>query len=143
MNISKKFFRLFFGLYLIGTLNLDGHYVQNLALVEEIVLLDDLYKALNAKKPTVIKLYSKNCPHCKIFEKPFEETAKKYQSIDFFSANGKTLDASKIIKDITNNQIKIPGYPSILFIKNGKIVDYLIGGDPKKHTEKVKKLIKQ
>jgi thiol-disulfide isomerase/thioredoxin len=143
MDISKKFFRLFFGLYLISTFNLQTHYVEAVELVDEIALIDDFYKALSSKKPTIIKLYSKNCPHCKMFEEPFKETARKYRNINFLSADGKKLNAAQVVKEVTNGKIQIPGYPTILYIKNGAIVDMLIGGDPKKHTEKVKNLIKK
>ncbi len=142
MDISKKLFRVFFGLYLISSFNLHTHYVEAIELVEEINTLDDFYKALSSKKPTIIKLYSQNCPHCKIFEEPFKETARKNRNITFLSADGKRLNASQIVKEVTHGKIKIPGYPSILYIKNGVIVDVLIGGDAKKHTEKVKFLIK-
>jgi hypothetical protein len=76
-----------------------------------------------------------------MFEKPFEETAKKYRNIDFFSVDGKKLNAPKVVSEVTKNKIKIPGFPTILYIKDGAIVDYMIGGDPSKHAEKVKNLI--
>src|SRR3990167_8760774 len=123
MCISRGLFRLFLGFYLIFALNLQSHFVEPITLVKEITLIDDFYKALTAQKPTAIKLYSKNCPHCKIFEKPFEESAKKCKNIDFFTIDGKRLNAPQIISEITNNQIKIPGYPTILYIKNGAITD--------------------
>jgi thiol-disulfide isomerase/thioredoxin len=141
MNISKKFFNVFLVFYTISTINVQAHYIEPMLQVEELMLLDDFYKALGAQKPTVIKLYSKNCPHCKMFEKPFEEGAKKHKNVDFFSADGKKLNASTIVKEVTHNKIKIPGFPTILYIKDGAIVDYMIGGDPKKHTEKVESLI--
>lgn len=143
MDISKKLFHVFFGLYLISSFNLQTHYVEAIEIVEEINTLDDFYKALSSKKPTIIKLYSQNCPHCRIFKEPFKDTARKNRNITFFSADGKKLNASQIVKEITHNKIKIPGYPSILYIKDGVISDILIGGDPKKHTEKVKSLSKK
>ena len=141
MNISKKFFHVFLIFYTISSFSLKGHFVDQMLLIEEIELIDDLYTALRAQKPTVIKLYSKNCPHCKMLEKPFEETAKKYKKITFISADGKKLNAPKVVREITQDRIKIPGFPTILYIKDGAITDYLIGGDPKKHTEKVNSLM--
>jgi len=143
MNISKNLFLVFLGFYLISSFNTQTHYVEPIEIVEEINHIDDFYKDLSSRKPTIIKLYSQNCPHCKMFEKPFKEMATKYRSINFLSADGKKLNASQIIKDVTKNEIKIPGYPSILYIKNGRIIDYLIGGDPKKLEAKIKKLIKE
>jgi thiol-disulfide isomerase/thioredoxin len=143
MNISKNLFRVFFGLYLISSFHLQTHYVEPIELIEEIKLLEQFLDTLNSKKPTIIKLHSQNCPHCKMFEEPFKETARKNRHITFLSADGKRLNASQIIKEVTHGKIKIPGYPSILYIKDGVITDVLIGGDTKKHIEKVKNLTKK
>jgi len=118
------------------------HYTEPVSLIQEIATTDELYGAIQATKPTIIKLYSEHCPYCSIFSKTFEDFAKKNKRIRFFSLNGKKLNAPKVVSDFTNNSIKIPGYPSVLFIKNGSIVDFQIGGNPKVFEEKIQKNLK-
>lgn len=139
MNIKKKLLTYF----LIGiSCQIDTHYTEPVSLINEISTTDELYTSLESKKPTIIKLYSQNCPYCTMFNKTFEETAKKHRSINFISADGKKLNAPKVVADLTNGTIRIPGYPSILFIKNGKIIDHQIGGNPQVFDEKIKKSYK-
>lgn len=139
MNISRK---LLFYFLLFNYSQFQPHYTQPVSLVDEITTSDELHEALQSKKSTVIKLYSQNCPYCNSFSKTFEEYAKKHRSINFLSADGKKLNAPKIVSDYTNNAIKVPGYPSVLYIKNGTISDYQIGGNPKVFEEKIHQLQK-
>jgi len=120
----------------------QAHYTEPVSLIQEIVTSDEFYGAIQARKPTIIKLYSEHCPYCSIFSKTFESVAKKHRNIQFFSLNGKKLNAPKVVSDFTKNSIKIPGYPSVLFIKNGNIVDFQIGGNPKVFEEKIQKYLK-
>lgn len=143
MGFYKKILNVFFLFYIIESFKLECHYVDKISLVQDIGNTEELLDALNSEKPTVIKLYSLHCPHCKMFEKPFEESAKKHKEIHFYSADGKKLNAPKIIAEFTekyDKQIKIPGFPTILYIKDGKIQNHMIGGNPKKHTENLNKL---
>lgn len=143
MGFYKKILNVFFLFYIIGSLNIQCHYVDNVSLVQEIITIEELFDALNSEKPTVIKFYSMHCPHCKMFEKPFEESAKKYKNITFYSADGKKLNAPKVVAEFTEKYIKpikIPGFPTIIYIKDGKIQNYMIGGNPKKHIENLNNL---
>ncbi len=139
MNISNKLL-IYFLLCSYG--QFQPHSTEPVSLVDEITTNDELYGALQSKKPTVIKLYSQHCPYCNVFSKTFEKQAKNYRSMNFVSADGKKLNAPKIVGDFTNNTVKIPGYPSVLYIKNGTIVDYQIGGNPQVLEEKMQKLHK-
>lgn len=138
MNISKRLF-----IYILFFINYQSqaHYTDPVSLIDEISTTDELHGTLLSQKPTIIELYSQNCPYCKMLSATFEDKAKKYRSINFLSADGKRLNAPKVINDF-NNSIRIPGYPSILFIKNGKIKDYQIGGNPKILEEKIQNLLK-
>lgn len=137
MNISNKLLIYFL---LFNYNQFQPHYTQPVSLVDEITTSDELHRALQSRNPTIIKLYSQNCSYCTMFSKIFEDYAKKYRSINFISADGKKLNAPKIVSDFTKDTIKIPGYPAVLYIKNGTIADYQIGGNPKVLEEKVQNL---
>ncbi|MBI2344580.1 thioredoxin family protein [Candidatus Dependentiae bacterium] len=139
MNISKKLLILFLP---IINYQLQAHYTEPVSLIYEIPTSDELHGALESKKPCIIKLHAPNCPYCTMFSKTFEKSAKNNRKITFLSANGKNLNAPQIISNYTNGTIKIPGYPSILFIKNSKVVDYQIGGNDKIFQEKLENLLK-
>lgn len=139
MNISNK---LLIYLLLFNYSQSQPHSTEPVSLVDEIATSDELHGVLQSKKPTVIKLYSQHCPYCNIFSKTFENQAKKHRSTNFLSADGKKLNAPKVVGDFTSNTLKIPGYPSVLYIKNGIITDYQIGGNPKVFEEKLQKLQK-
>ena len=139
MNISNKLLIYFL---LFSYSQFQPHPTEPVLLVDEITTSDELHGALQSQKECVIKLYSQHCPYCNMFSKTFNDYAKKYRSMNFMSADGKKLNAPKIVGDITNNTLKIPGYPSVLYVKNGTIIDYQIGGNPKVFAEKIEKLRK-
>ena len=139
MNISKKLLIYFF---IFTNYQFQAHYTEPVSLIYEITTRDELHGALQSKKPTTIKLYSQNCPYCNMFSKTFEASANKHGNINFLSANGKALNVPEVIAGFTKGNIKIPGYPSILFVKGGTIVDYQIGGDAKTFEEKLQKILK-
>ena len=111
--------------------------------VEEVVMADELFKHMTSQKPTVIMGFMNNCPHCKTLTKFFETLPKKYGTINFIVVNGPKLSFHKEVAKLSDNKFKIPGYPSLVFIKNGKITDLQIGGNPKAVEEKIKTLLKK
>ncbi len=117
------------------------HYTDPVSVVDEITTSDELHAALQSEKPTVIKLHSQNCPYCNMFSKTFENEAKKYPNITFLAADGKKLNAPKIIKNFDNSVI-IPGYPSVVYIHHGKIVAHQIGGNVEVFKQNIQKLSK-
>lgn len=110
--------------------------------VDEVVMADELFKHMTSQNPTIIMGFMNNCPHCKTLTKFFETLPKKYSKINFVMVNGPKLSLHKEVAKLSENKFKIPGYPSIVFIKNGKIKDIQIGGNPKTLEEKIKTLLK-
>lgn len=110
--------------------------------VEEVVMADELFKHLTSQRPTIIMGFMNNCPHCKSLTNFFETMPKKYNNINFVAVNGPKLSLHKEVAKLSENKFKIPGYPSIVFVKNGKITDLQIGGNPKTLEEKIKNLLK-
>ncbi len=111
--------------------------------VEEVIMMDEMFKHLTSQKPTIIMGFMNNCPHCKSLTKFFETLPKKYGKINFIAVNGPKLNLHKEVAKLTDNKFKIPGYPSIVFVKNGKITDLQVGGNPKTLEEKIKNLLKK
>lgn len=111
--------------------------------VEEVVMMDEMFKHLTSQKPTIIMGSMNHCPHCKTLTKFFETLPKKHEKINFVMVNGPKLNLHKQVAEFSDNKFKIPGYPSIVFVKNGKITDLQIGGNPKTLEEKIKQLLKK
>ncbi|MBP6892132.1 thioredoxin family protein [Candidatus Babeliales bacterium] len=125
-----------------GGSNIFTHPITPPTKIEEVIMADELFKQMTSQKPTIIMGFMNNCPHCKTLTKFFETLPKKYTTINFIMVNGPKLNLHKEVLKLTNNQFKIPGYPSIIFIKNGKIKDMQIGGNSKTLEEKIKILLK-
>lgn len=100
---------------------------------------DQLLAALDSQKPTAILLFMNNCTYCKTITPIFQKHAlePRFKKVNFLQANGYDLKAHTHVKRESKDQFKIPGYPSVLFVNKGKIVDVLIGGDPTKLEQKL------
>jgi thioredoxin 1 len=93
-------------------------------------------EVLNSKVPTVVDFWAVWCGPCKVIAPYMEEFASQYE--------GKV----KIAKlDVDNNQNIAAKYgvrsiPTVIFFKNGKMVDQVIGNSPKsKFQERIDKLV--
>lgn len=148
MDISKKTF-IFFCIIQIILISYQAtaHQVLPINQPEPITTVDDFYQCINntAKNGSkaVLFLQMNNCPHCKALMQAYQKNMlnSKYQSLDFRTANGPMLQAHELVKNISANKINIPGYPVILYVKNGKILDHQIGGDAKTLTAKLNNLL--
>ena len=92
-----------------------------------VVLTDDNFKSevLGSKLPVLVDFWAEWCGPCKQIAPLIEELARTY--------DGK-LKIGKVDVD-TNNQTAlnymIRSIPSLLFFKNGKVVDQIVGAVPK------------
>lgn len=87
-------------------------------------------KALKSNKLTVVDFWAEWCGPCRKVGPVVDELAKEY--------NGK-VNIGKLNVDHSPNtcqKYNITSIPTLLFIKNGKVVDKLIGGHPKSTIEK-------
>ncbi len=93
--------------------------------------LDEILK----EKYVVIDFWAPWCGPCLAFSPVFEETAKKYQQITFAKCN---IDENEGI----TKSLGIMSIPTIIFFKNGKEVDRIIGTMPQDVFEgRVKSLL--
>lgn len=113
--------------------------------IPEITQKSDLKTFLTEQKPTIILGFMNHCPHCNKLLKYFETLPNKHKKINFLIVNGPHVklheEVAKFKKDKHSN-FKIPGYPSIIFIKNGKPIHLQIGGNEKTLDENIKTLLK-
>lgn len=143
MNVSGKLFIFFLLSQLLqAPIFLHAHATTPIGTPEEIVTQEDLHAALTSKAHAVIMLKMDPCPHCTALKPHFASAAKNslYKKISFYTANGPKLQAAKAIKDLSG--ISIPGFPSIIYVHKGKIIDHQIGGNKKTLEEKLTKLAK-
>jgi thioredoxin 1 len=93
-------------------------------------------EVINSDKPVVVDFWAIWCGPCKMISPLMEEFATEYQ--------GK-IKFGKV--DVDNNQNRAVQYgirsiPTVLFFKEGKVVDQVIGAYPKSHfQEKIDKLL--
>jgi thiol-disulfide isomerase/thioredoxin len=148
---KRHLFVLFVTLFMTNPSFLSGHGTTPPDLIQEITQVQDLRTILSNNTPTVILGHMNNCPHCKSLLKVFETLPTKYPKVNFFIVNGPALklheELGKFAKDTKlpvgpNNQFKIPGYPSIIFVKNNSPKDLQVGGNPKTLEEKIEALLK-
>lgn len=85
----------------------------------------------NCQGPTAISFHMDRCGWCIQMQPIFQELAEneEFCHITFYTVNGPTLKASTHVKDILNK--KISGYPTILFMNQGKVIETQIGGASK------------
>lgn len=115
-------------------------------LVKAIATEDAFLSLLDQDSPTVVMCWMDNCPHCNTIKPAFNKLAQepKYKKISFAQANGPALKIHKHVARETEHSdkpLKIPGFPSFVFIKGKRIVDVLIGGNEDKLKQKLKSLI--
>ncbi|MCS3795220.1 thioredoxin [Niastella sp. OAS944] len=87
-------------------------------------------KALKSNKLTVVDFWAEWCGPCRKIGPVVEQLAKEY--------NGKVNIGKVNVDKCPNTTIEygVTSIPTLLFIKNGKVVDKLIGGHPKSTIEK-------
>lgn len=87
-------------------------------------------KALKSAKLTVVDFWAEWCGPCRAVGPVVEDLAKQY--------NGKVNIGKLNVDENPNTCMKynITSIPTILFIKNGKVVDRLVGAHPKKNLVK-------
>jgi thioredoxin 1 len=82
-------------------------------------------KVLSSDKLTVIDFWAEWCGPCRAIGPVIEELAKEYEG---------SVNIGKVNVDVNpqlSTNFGITSIPAILFIKNGEVVDKLVGGQPK------------
>ncbi|MBV8660989.1 MAG: thioredoxin family protein [Candidatus Dependentiae bacterium] len=98
-------------------------------LVVAIETEDDLQNLLNNNEgPCLISFFMDRCGWCKKMHPIIENLAQdnQFYHITFYTINGPLLKAAEKVKEILN--VLITGYPTMLLMNQGKVIDKQIGG---------------
>lgn len=87
------------------------------------------------EKVVVIDFWATWCGPCKMMAPVVEEVAKDYPDVKVCKVN---VDEEPEL----SNAFKIVSIPTIVVIKNGEIIDSVVGYRPKEDIEKIIKLVK-
>lgn len=104
--------------------------------IPEITDKDFEEKVLKSGKPCVVDFWADWCHPCKMIEPSMEELYSEYKErINFYKIN--VDDNSE-----TPSKFYVMSIPTILFVKNGEVVDRIIGAVPKSTIEeRIKELL--
>lgn len=102
-----------------------------------IKLTKDSYhnEVMETEKVVVIDFWATWCGPCKMMAPVVEEVAKDYPDVKVCKIN---VDEEPEL----SNAFKIVSIPTIVVIKNGEIIDSVVGYRPKEDIEKIIKLVK-
>ncbi len=92
-------------------------------------------EVMETEKVVVIDFWATWCGPCKMMSPVVEEVAKDYSDIKVCKVN---VDEEPEL----SNAFKIVSIPTIVVIKNGEIIDSVVGYRPKEDIEKIIKLVK-
>ena len=105
---------------------------------DPIELTDDNFESevIKSDKPVLVDFWATWCTPCQMVSPIVEEMAKDYA--DRLKVGKVNVDQNSK----TASQYGIMSIPSLLFFKDGKVVDQVIGAVPKEHLkEKVDKVL--
>lgn len=92
-------------------------------------------EVMETEKVVVIDFWATWCGPCKMMAPIVEEVAKDYPNVKVCKVN---VDEEPEL----SNAFKIVSIPTIVVIKNGEIIDSVVGYRPKEDIEKIIKLVK-
>ena len=92
-------------------------------------------EVMETEKVVVIDFWATWCGPCKMMAPVVEEVAKDYPDVKVCKVN---VD----VEPELSNAFKIVSIPTIVVIKNGEIIDSVVGYRPKEDIEKIIKLVK-
>jgi thioredoxin 1 len=107
-------------------------------MTKQIAVTDATFEqeVVNSDKPVIVDFWAVWCGPCKMIAPIMEEFASEY--------DGKVKIAKVDVDNNPNVAVKfgIRSIPTVLFFKDGKIVEQVIGAYPKSHfQERLEKLI--
>lgn len=96
---------------------------------------EELESAIENESALVVDFWAEWCAPCKTIEPIMEDLAEEYEEVFFGKVNVENQRETAVDYDVSS-------IPTILFIKNGEVVDRVIGALPKDEIEEKIKGIK-
>jgi len=90
----------------------------------------ELNTFLQGSPLSVVKIYANWCGPCKVYGPKYEQLAERHNSDP--SVNFAETDVDKKI-------IKVSSLPTTIFVKNGRIIDKVVGGNVGQIEEVIRK----
>lgn len=87
---------------------------------------ENIQQIMSSSKPVVIDFYADWCGPCKKLEPLFQSLSEKYNNEIIF-AKVDTDEQSEL-----TNMFRISSLPTLILIKNGQVVNQLVGFNPSK-----------
>lgn len=76
-----------------------------------------LFHELKNNPVSVVKVYSNTCAPCKTMAQPYQELSQRYEFVPFLDVN------------MRSNLIRVSAVPTTLIVKEGVIVEKILGAD--------------
>ena len=76
-----------------------------------------LFHELKNNPVNVVKVYSNTCAPCETMSQPYQELSQRYEFVPFLDVN------------MRSNLIRVSAVPTTLIIKEGVIVEKILGAD--------------
>jgi thioredoxin-like negative regulator of GroEL len=105
----------------LGFVSLTTH-----ALVREVNSIN------KSREPKVVKIFSPNCPHCNAIKRDFEKVSNDPQFDGIITFEALNIDKNKGIDNVES-------LPTIFFIRDGRVVDTIVGEGEGFKQELIKK----
>lgn len=92
------------------------------------ILNDNNFNNEVARGVSIVDFFTSWCNPCKVLEPVFEELSKEMKGVNFFKVDlVQSLD--------TVRQCKVATVPTMIILKDGQIVDKMIGSLPKEYIK--------
>lgn len=85
------------------------------------------FKATVAKGKSIVDFYSAGCGNCKMMEPSLIQLEGEINTVKFLKFNAMDCDERKCLAD----EMGVTTLPTLLFFRDGKIVDKMVGLKPK------------
>lgn len=100
-------------------------------MVNQIATAEDFNKAINSSKLVVVDFFAVWCGPCKMIAPLLERFANDYaEGAEFYKVDVDELSAIAQEQEVT-------AMPTIVFYKDGKVVDKVIGANPNAIKQKI------
>jgi len=108
-----------------------------MAIIHEITSVEELKDALSNNKIVILDFWAPWCGPCKMLTPLLEEIAEDFKDKEIYFCKANT-DESQVLAA----SFGIRSIPTVIFFKEGKVVEALVGVRPKQnYIEQIEKLL--